>query len=157
NLTALSSAVVQAIDPAVTVPRRLLGTVMLPQWLVANLAEQFTPAMAYPVFDLPMYKPLADISAELFLPHLNFIPPNSMTLLETNQRFIEAYMVGLNHEMARELLWREFPTDQRGSYFRQFWDVSLVLPPSPSPSDREKLRDIPELHLWSRHSELGQH
>ena len=33
-------------------------------------------------------------------------------------------MVGLNHEFARELLWREYPTDQRGSYFRQFWDVS---------------------------------
>ena len=32
-------------------------------------------------------------------------------------------MVGLNHEFARELLWREYPTDQRGSYFRQFWDV----------------------------------
>ena len=33
-------------------------------------------------------------------------------------------MVGLNHEFARELLWREYPTDQRGSYFRQFWDVA---------------------------------
>jgi hypothetical protein len=31
-------------------------------------------------------------------------------------------MVGLNTEMGRELLWRGFPTDQRGSYFRQFWD-----------------------------------
>ena len=31
-------------------------------------------------------------------------------------------MVGLNHEFARKLLWREYPTDQRGSYFRQFWD-----------------------------------
>ena len=27
-------------------------------------------------------------------------------------------MVGLNHEMARELLWREYPTDQRGTPFR---------------------------------------
>ena len=38
-------------------------------------------------------------------------------------------MVGLNHEFARELLWREFPTDQRGSYFRQFWDPSEVHQP----------------------------
>ncbi len=35
-------------------------------------------------------------------------------------------MVGLNHEFARELLWREYPTDQRGSYFRQFWDVARL-------------------------------
>jgi hypothetical protein len=157
NLATLSSTMVQAIDPALTVPRRTYGTVMFPPWLVNNLVEQFTPAMAYPVFDIPMYKPLADASAELFLPHINLIPQNSMTLLETNQRFIESYMVGLNHEMARELLWREYPTDQRGSYFRQFWDVSLVLPVNPTPADREKLRDIPELHKWSLHSGLGEH
>ena len=30
-------------------------------------------------------------------------------------------MVGLNVEMGRELLWRGFPTDQRGTYFRHFW------------------------------------
>jgi hypothetical protein len=34
-------------------------------------------------------------------------------------------MVGLNHEMASELRWREFPTDLRGSYFRSFWDTSI--------------------------------
>src|SRR6185436_6606601 len=47
--------------------------------------------------------------------------PDMATLLETNNRFIEAYLVGLNHEMARELLWREYPTDQRGTYFNSFW------------------------------------
>ena len=31
-------------------------------------------------------------------------------------------MVGLNHEMGRELLWRGFPTDQRGTVFSVFWD-----------------------------------
>ena len=82
--------------------------------------------MAYPEIDMPMYEPLVDLSAELFLPNINLIEQNSITLLETNQRFIEAYMVGLNHEFARELLWREYPTDQRGSYFRQFWDVAQL-------------------------------
>ena len=157
KLPELASTMVAAIDPTITVPRRLFATVSLPQWVSDNLVEQFTPVMAYPVFDVPMYKPLAAISAELFLPHINLIPPNSMTLLESNQRFIESYMVGLNHEMARELLWREYLTDQRGSYFRQFWDVSLMLPPNPTPDDRENLRDIPEIHKWSLHSQLGTH
>ena len=72
-----------------------------------------------------MYEPLEGASSsELFLPNIQLIATNSITLLETNQKFIEAYMVGLNHEFARELLWREYPTDQRGSYFRQFWDVA---------------------------------
>ena len=39
-------------------------------------------------------------------------------------RFVEAYMVGLNVEMARELLWRGFPTDQRGTYFDAFWGTA---------------------------------
>ena len=59
-------------------------------------------------------------------------------------------MVGLNHEFARELLWREYPTDQRGSYFRQFWDVSGYLDTENLDEEvvREKLRDIPPLHHW---------
>lgn len=157
NLAALTKTTVVSIDPVFTFPRRLKQIIYLPPWIVGNLFETFTPVMAYPKFDIPMYKPLSDLSAELFLPNINLIPENSMTLLETNQRFIEAYMVGLNHEMARELLWNEYPTDQRGSYFRQFWDVSLMLPPNATQDDKEKFRDIPELHKWSKSSELGKH
>ena len=89
--------------------------------------DELDEVMAYPQIDTPMYRPLVDRSSELFLPRLNLIEQNSLTLLETNQRFIEAYMVGLNHEFARELLWREYPTDQRGSVFRQFWDPAGFL------------------------------
>ena len=115
--------------PAQSLPRLVLDRILLPGRFVPNFdAAQVDEIMNYPRFDLPMYKPLVDLNSEWFLPNLNRIPPDSITLLETNQKFIEAYMVGLNHEMARELLWREYPTDQRGSYFRQFWDVSGYLP-----------------------------
>jgi hypothetical protein len=82
---------------------------------------------------------------------LDQVPIDTVSLLLTNQRFIEAYMVGLNHEMARELLWNEFPTDQRGSYFRQFWDVRGV-PPSATVGD---LRDIDAISLWPDTAALG--
>ena len=160
NLPGLAGQVITAINPEVTVPRRVLGTIFLPGWISAGLFETFQEAMAYPEFDYPMYKPLVDISSELFLPNIQLIEQNSLTLLETNQKFIEAYMVGLNHEFARELLWREYPTDQRGSYFRQFWDVSSFMNVDPDVDDealREKLRDIPPMHLWSRFSHLGDH
>src|SRR5881275_1995457 len=112
--------------------------------------------MAYPDFPDPMYEKLRDISSELFLPNLELVPPNTISLLVTNPEFIEAYMTGLNHEFGRELLWREYPTDQRGSYFRQFWDVSGVLPTGTGDAEarKESLRDIPPLHLWSRSSKL---
>jgi hypothetical protein len=68
-------------------------------------------------------------------------------------------MVGLNHEFARKLLWREYPTDQRGSYFRQFWETGDFIDSDGLNHDalKEKLYDIPEIHRWLPNSELGQH
>jgi hypothetical protein len=60
-------------------------------------------------------------------------------------------MAGLNHEMSRELLWREFPTDQRGTYFRQFWDISDNI----LQADREKKYDIKAMDSWT--ANLGDH
>jgi hypothetical protein len=57
-------------------------------------------------------------------------------------------MVGANHEMARELLWRGFPTDLRGTYFRHFWGAS-------GESNRARPDDLPPLHQWSAGKRLG--
>jgi hypothetical protein len=89
--------------------------------------------MLAPSFPQPMYEALRDLSQELMLPGLDAILPDSVLGLETNRRFVEAYMIGLNVEMARELLWRGFPTDQRGTYFNTFWGGG---------------QDISPLHSW---------
>jgi hypothetical protein len=139
-----------------TVPKSLLSSVRLPERL-KSFAERFVEAMAYPVIDLPMYEALLQMSVDVFVPNLNLIPPNTITLLKTNQEFIEAYLVGLNHELARELLWREYPTDQRCTPFRQFWDVHTVIsPPNETPDQRrERLYDIKPIHSWKPEAELG--
>lgn len=159
QMPALATAVAVEIQPRSTIPARVLSTLFIPQRLKDLLVEHFDDVMDYPIFDQPMYEPLKNISSELFLPNIHLIAQNSISLLETNQKFIEAYMVGLNHEFARELLWREYPTDQRGSYFRQFWDVKGYFPPDTKPTkdQQEELRDIPELHTWSLQSTLGAH
>jgi hypothetical protein len=116
--------------------------------------------MAHPVFADPMYAPLRDLSADLLIPNLELIPENTISLLETNRDFIEAYMVGLNHEMARELRFNEFPTDQRPSSFRQFWDVADIVEreASRTPAEvEESLRDIAPLDAWAPDSPLGTH
>jgi hypothetical protein len=117
------------------------------------------PAMAYPDIKKPMYEPLRDVSADFFVPNLKLIPPNTISLMVQNQPFIEAYMVGLNHEFARELLWREYPTDQRGSSFRQFWDASNSVNREGLPPKElaEKIRDITRIHEWPATSKLGEH
>lgn len=162
DLAELTRAALAGIEPRVVVPRRTWRGIGLPSWVLENLAtdrDTLEEVMAYPTIDLPMFKPLAAISSELFLPNINLIEPNSITLLETNQRFVEAYLVGLNHEFARELLWREYPTDQRGSYFRQFWDVSSFFTGknASDPALKETLRDIPPIHSFGPSSKLGEH
>ena len=119
---------VQSLDPRVTVPRRVNARLaagsgipawLRPGWLVDGRVE---PVMAHPRFHYPMYEPLDRYDRDWMVPGLGLIRQGEMvTVLETNNRFIEAYMVGLNHEMARELLWRGYPTDQRGTYFDSFW------------------------------------
>ncbi len=162
DLTFLVNTTFEKINPEITIPKLIYSLILIPPRILVQMPEEFIEAMVYPEFDIPMYKPLKDISSELFLPNINFIANNSISLLETNQKFIEAYMVGLNYEFSRELLWREYPTDQRGSYFRQFWDVSSYLP---TPEDKalsiekqkDNLRDIPPIHLWPKKSKLGDH
>ncbi|TYK51398.1 hypothetical protein [Actinomadura decatromicini] len=142
-----------------TVVDNLIASMNLPERLrpVSGELTELTEVMAYPVFDMPMYEDLLKMSVDTFVPNLGLIPANSITLLENNRRFIESYLVGLNHEMAREMLWREFPTDMRGTPFRQFWDprAAMSQPGESTAKRRERLYDIPPIHKWSTTTPLG--
>jgi hypothetical protein len=109
-----------------------------------------------PEFPQPMYEPLRDYFQGMLLPGLDQVPQNTIALLETNQKVIEAYMVGLNHEMSRELLWRGYPTDRKGTYFRQFWDIRGSTLFS-TPAEQEQLTDITSIDTWVDDSHLGEH
>jgi len=144
-LADLQKTLTASLRPEITFAASLQGRLKLPP-LVARQpgTDPLEPVMAAPQFAQAMYKPLADLSQDWLLPGLERVPQNTTTLLETNQSVIEGYMVGLSHEMARELQWNEYPTDMRGTYFRQFWDVAGYAG-SVTP---EKLRDIKEIHTW---------
>lgn len=163
NLNTAANGILDRLKPEKTIPACIWQSVLIPPRIKNELIDEgFVEATAYPKINKPMYEDLKKISDELFLPNVELLERNSMTLLETNQQFIEAYMVGLNHEFARELLWREYPTDQRGSYFRQFWDTSGILKNSAlkdksEDERREPYYDIPKLHQWRRASKLGEH
>ena len=143
-----------AIDPRITIAQGIRSKTVFGRDLVWEPEDPLEEIMAYPKFPQPMYEALRDLGQDWLLPGLELIPGNTVALVITNQRMIEAFMVGLNHEMSRELLWNEFPTDQRGSYFRQFWNVLGVQPPN---GDPDKLRDIREIHAWIKRLALGRH
>jgi hypothetical protein len=89
-----------------------------------TVAPQFDRILAYPELPTPAYRLLARYDRTRLLPGVDAVPPDSVTVLETNPRFVAAFLAGLNVELNRELLWRRYPTDQRGTPMRRFWDRS---------------------------------
>jgi hypothetical protein len=122
---------ISALDPKMSIESRIKNRVSSFRMIEktetrqSQAEDELHPVIWYPEFHRPIYHFLRAMSQEHILPGLENVPQNTVGLLQTNRRFIEAFMVGLNHEMASELRWREFPTDMRGSYFRSFWDTSI--------------------------------
>ena len=138
----LAEGVRQALEPGDRIARRLASRIGGPG---APGAPVLGPVMSYPEFPAPMALAMLRSTPEWFLPGLGAFPPENVALLEANANFIESYMVGLNQALMSELLWREYPTDRRGSPFRHFW-------PRPSMDD-----DIPPIDGWDAGGALGGH
>jgi hypothetical protein len=154
DLQAVRPRLLAALDPRETVAAAYRGRLTLADGAPRTTADPLDAVMAAPRFEQPMYKPLADLSQDWLLPGLDAVPADTVAVLKTNQRFVESYMVGLNHEMARELLFNEYPTDQRGTYFRQFWDSSAAIVDG-APADPSMLRDIRPIHEWPPEAGVG--
>jgi len=160
SLSNAQTKLAAALEPRAAHALRLSRLIKIPNVKWTTPTEPIVEAMAYPDFDEPMYKRLVEQSNEFLVANLKLIPPNTISLLETNEPVIEAYMVGLNYEMGRALLWNEYPTDQRGSYFRQFWDVSGLVKPNAGKTPAqlaEANKDITPIHTWLLNSQLGTH
>ncbi|MEZ0539920.1 hypothetical protein [Fibrella arboris] len=163
NLERVQKRVYDVIEPRTAIARRFAASVILPGLQTippARLPEAIVPVMAYPDFKEAMYRPLRELGNDNVCPGIGRLPPNKITLLLTNSPFVESYMVGLNHEMGRELLWREYPTDQRGSYFRTFWEKNGFTVPNPTLTAEQRAeaeKDIPKLHTWGKRTQLGAH
>lgn len=114
--------VLDALRPARTLVARVVAAT------VTASSESPGPSMLAafrydPIFPQGMYCALADLAPDMFLIGADHVPDNSVGRVRVNPRFIEAYLAGLNHEMGRELVWRGFPSDGRGTYFRRFWET----------------------------------
>ncbi|MGW2600216.1 hypothetical protein [Streptomyces klenkii] len=132
-LPAASAAILDRVAPLTVHPARLDSMIrmaghgltavaadasLVPGW---QLPASLDRVMAHPRLDLPAYAYLAAYDRTRFCPGVDEVPPESVTLLETNPRFIAAFMAGLNHETNQELLWRGYPTDGRGTPWQKFW------------------------------------
>jgi hypothetical protein len=107
--------------------------------------DPLTPVTLAPSFPQAAVDSLVTIAPELLLPGLDTVTPNTVTLASTDQRFVEAFLLGMNHELDRELRWRGYPTVPGSTYFRRFWDTA------PGQADIDDVAD------WAPDSVLGSH
>jgi hypothetical protein len=128
------------LDPAITIQARIKARVPLNQGL-----DPLQPLTAAPKFPQAMYEPLAALSPDWMLPGISSVPIDSAVLLQPNPPFVEAYMVGLNEEFARELLWKQFPAERAETWFQNFWSAGSTPP------------DIPAIAQFDPTGHLGDH
>jgi hypothetical protein len=150
DVSAVSTTLLTQLRPEKTVPARIGDRLTLPRG--RKLDPSLDPILAHPVFPQAMYRSLAELSERFMLAGVENIPQDTILLLESNPAFIEAFMAGLNDEMGRELLWRGYPTDQRGTYFRRFWD-----PRSNLNTPEAETYDITSMDEWKPADDLGVH
>jgi hypothetical protein len=143
----LATRVAGQLRPLVAMPARLASVLDGPDDLTVDLANRhrLKPVMDYPTFEDPLFEPLRLLSQDYIIPNVTSLPSESIALMVPNVRFIESLLAGVNTELARELLWNEFPTDQRGTYFARFFDAS--------DAGVDRPPDIPEVHGWK--ADLG--
>lgn len=123
--------------------RRMVDVVANPDFFARTIvdARPLAPIMKHPQFNVPIAEEILSRWPEWAIPGITGLPDNSVMVLETNPEFVASLLVGLNHEFNRELLWREFPTDQRGTPFARFWPTAG--------------KDVDEIARWPLNSKLG--
>lgn len=122
-----------------SLPRVKAG--FLIEGLTVPEVEKLEPIMRAPIVGDPLVESLRTFESRAILRGVDTLPNNTVSVLKENRLFVEAFLVGANHEMNNELRWREFPTDMRGTIFRRFWDRKR--PPDDPAGD-----DIPQIHGW---------
>jgi hypothetical protein len=139
TLAATRTVLSAALNPQLTIKARIGVRVPL-----GTGSDPLQPLTGSPIFPQAMYAPLAALSPEWMLPGISSVPQNSAVLLQTNPGFIEAYMVGLNEDFARELLWQQFPAERNDTWFQNFWTDGGT-------------PDIPPIAQFSPAGHLGDH
>ena len=136
---ALSSLLRGSFDAVAAVRRRLASNIIRADSPMPDL----DPVLPTPEVPVPMSTAMLERDPEWFLPGIGGFPMDRANLLTTDDAFVESVLLGANVELLGEFLWREFPTDRRGTPIGRFW---------PRPDGGA---DINPIHQWS--GPLGSH
>jgi len=152
DLPAFAGSVAAGIDPTVERPvvvDRVIGAIT--GLRVPLLAE---PDVA-PELDIPLWKFLSERSPDWLLPGAGDIPEDRVLAVQTNPTFIDALLIGANHQTLGELRWRNIPITARWTPLRRFWERIDVAGDTVAPDIRPVVALADDLPIWTDASTLG--
>jgi hypothetical protein len=152
DLHAVATSIAAGIDPTVDRPivvDRVLGPItgLRPP----ELAE---PDIA-PELDIPLWKFLSERAPDWLLPGAGDVPDDRVLAVQTNPTFIDAVLVGANHQTLGELRWRNLPITTRWTPLRRFWERVATAGGEPRPDIRPIVRLSDGSEQWTDASPLG--
>ena len=118
DLGALSDGLIKLLDPRQPDPparRRICNRI---EGIDCSrlVPPEFAIGINFPAWDL-----LREHDKEWLLPGVETLPKDSISALQTNPAFIDAYMVGLNSQFMAEMRWRDLAVDRKSTPLRMFW------------------------------------
>ena len=141
DVSGIARTVRAVLDPAAAVRASVVERIPSLGGTLASGALPTTLALG-PVFEDALSENLAALSTSWMLPGVERLRRNRVRLVEVNDGFVGAFLVGANEKLGRELLWRDYPVDLRATFFHRFWTYAAV----PAPND------IGELSGWRKHA-----
>lgn len=145
DLSRVAGLVAGAVDPHAAKPPALGRQ----QSRIAGIDIADLTAPEAPVsLDFPTWTLLRDRAKEWLLPGVGRLPKDSVLAMQTNPRFIDAYLVGLNAQLLGELHWRGLSVSRRSAPLKMFWGHVNF-------ESGEREAEIKAFVDWSAASDLG--
>lgn len=112
-------------------------------------AQPLAPPEVCIGLDRPMWADVEDAFPEWLLPGVGAVPEDSVIAVETNPRFVDDLLVGLNTQLLAELRWRNIPVATGCTPLRVFWDRAET-------TAGARVDDIIGVHAWDPTSDVGE-
>jgi hypothetical protein len=140
DLVGLSGLVSQAVDPRGPRPP---AKVRLCSRLAGVDCSTLVPS-EFPIgLDFPTWGLLQQYDREWLLPGADSLDKDSVTALQTNPSFVDAFMVGINTQFMSEMRWRDLAVARTCTPLRMFWGQVDY-------TTQKREADIEPLAEWAR-------
>jgi hypothetical protein len=139
DVSGIAGTVRAVLDPMATTRAALVVRIPALDGLLED-GPVPTRLLLSPVFEDPLSEDLTALGVAWMLPGIEAIARNRVRLVAANPSFIGALIIGANHELRRELLWRDYPVAPAATFFHRFWNYTV---------DPPRI-DVGELAGWRR-------